>query len=659
VDTFELAEEKQTSLFTTENTQRVERQKESPIFVIIGNPPYNAGQINENDNSKNRKYPVIDQKVYETYAKDSKATLVNQLSDPYVKAIRFASDRIGDEGIVAFVTNNSFIDGIAFDGMRKHLEGDFDKIYHINLKGNARTSGERRRKEAGNIFDDMIRVSVGITFFIKNKNISKEEIEFYIYSIDDYLKSRQKKEFLIDKQSFVNVNFEKRVPTKNHIWLNKGIREDFEDFIPIGSKKAKRAKKKEEIQTIFKIYGRGVCSNGDAYVYNFNEEKLKDIAKGMVEDYNSQRDRWIREGQPKDLRNFLDIDEKVLKWIRHTKRSLKRGLEATFDEEKIRTAIYRPFCKKYYYFERIFNEDLYRIPKFFPTSESEKYNRVICVKSRGMSKPFHALMVSCIPDVQFTPNGQCFPFYVYDDAGNATENITDWCLEQFRDHYGVGVDLCVNPNNTKGEHTGSPLREITKWDIFYYVYALLHHPFYRKRYAANLKRELPRIPFASNFFEFAEIGQKLAALHIGYEDADEYPLDMIENPDEPLDWRVEKMRIRNKPKKYSRRKSRKKGKSQKPSKPAHIIYNVFLTLGGIPPETFDYRLGNRSALEWIVDRYRIKTDKRSGITNDPNRDDDPQYIVRLIKKIVTVSLETVELVEMLAEFNIEEGETTK
>jgi predicted helicase len=480
--------------------------------------------------------------------------------------------------------------------------------------------------------------------------------KIYYYRTEEFWRKEQKYEFLDKKKSYKNIQWTEIKPNKKHNWLNKGIREDFEDFIPIGTKKAKRAKR-GEAKTIFKIFANGVNTARDSFVYDFDKDKLLSRIEELCKDYNAEILRYQQQGSPKNIDNFVDYGK--IKWSSTLKRHLKSGQNAEFDSQKIRKSLYRPFTKMFLYYDRILIDRPSHFDEIFPTAETENDNRVICVKAPGSKKPFHCLMTDKIADLHLTGDSQCFPFYVYDDAGNATENITDWCLEQFRDHYGVGVDLCVNPNNTKGEHTGSPLREITKWDIFYYVYALLHHPFYRKRYAANLKRELPRIPFASNFFEFAEIGQKLAALHIGYEDAEEYPLDMIENPDEPLDWRVEKMRIRNKPKKYSRRKSRKKGKSQKPSKPAHIIYNDFLTLGGIPPETFDYRLGNRSALEWIVDRYRIKTDKRSGITNDPNRDDDPQYIVRLIKKIVTVSLETVELVEMLAEFNIEEGETTK
>ena len=274
----------------------------------------------------------------------------------------------------------------------------------------------------------------------------------------------------------------------------------------------------------------------------------------------------------------------------------------------------------YHYFEEIFNEELYQFPLITPNPEAEKVNFSICLAAIGTTKPFHCIMTNIIPDLHLTGDSQCFPFYSYaEDGSNRRENISDWALAEFREHYG---------NSTKppggSEPPGGCAQDITKWDIFYYIYALLHHPQYREKYQANLRRELPRIPFAPDFWGFAEAGKKLAELHVHYEDQPEYPLDMLETENRPLNWRVEKM-------KYNKDKTA-------------IIYNDFLTLDGIPLEVQEYRLGNRSALDWIVDQYRVKTDARSGIVNDPNRADDPEYIVRLIKQIVTVSLETVQIV---------------
>ncbi len=610
VDTFELAENKQTELFVPENTQRVNRQKQAPIFVIIGNPPYNVGQAHENDNNKNRKYAVIDKWVADTYAKDSKATLKNALSDPYVKAIRWATNRLEDqsEGVVAFVTNNSFLDSIAFDGMRQHLAQDFSKIYILDLKGNVRKDSMRDGIPIGEkhtVFGLAAMVGISVAFFIKKPTTENAQI---FYSTVDWKATRQEKFERLEKAViYSKLDWQTIQPDKKHTWLTEGLHAEFDEFMPLGTKKGKAAKTASE-GTIFKTYSRGVCSNGDAYVYNYSLTRLTEIAQGMVENYCSERDRWIRKGQPKEVDGFLNVDEKVLKWIRHTKRSLLRGKEAVFDEPKIRHSLYRPFVKQFYYFDRIFNEDIYHFPRIFPTPETETENQVICCTNHSQI-PFVVQITNCIPEVAVGGRtGQCFPFYVYDEDGNnRKDNITDWALNHYQKHY---------QDNT-----------LTKLDIFYYVYGLLHQPQYREKYAANLKRELPRIPLAADFWDFAQAGQQLADLHINYENQAEYPLKLMDKPDMPLDWRVEKMKL-------SRDKTQ-------------IIYNDSLTIGGIPPEVFEYRLGNRSALDWIIVQYQVKIDKRSGIINDPNRLDDERYIVRLIGQVVTVSLKTVEIVKGL------------
>jgi len=601
VDTFELAEIDQIAMFTAENTERVQRQKEIPIFVIIGNPPYNAGQVNENDNNKNRIYPVLDKKIFNTYAKDSKAKLVRKLNDPYVKAIKWATDRINNEGIITYVTNNSFLDGRGFDGMRYHLTKNFSEIYHINLKGNARTSGEARKREAGNIFDDKIRVSIGISFFIKKKN--KKVCNINIYSVDDFLKSHQKKEFLEIKNSYEKIQFQKIKPDTNNNWLNDNIDFNFNTYIALGDKNTNKS--------IFYMYSLGICSNNDSFMYNSNKSTLIKVVNQMVTEYKNSYLLWLAKNQLDELDKFLKIDETKLKWIRRTKRSLLRGIKIDYNFNKIRFSLYRPYFKQFYYFERYFCEEIYQQKKILPIEKKELENKIICLMAPGCNKKFYTIITNIIPDLHLTGDTQCFPFYIYDEDGsNRRDNITDWSLREYRKHY-------------KDE-------SISKRDIFYYVYGLLHHHGYRKKYAANLRRELPHLPFAPDFWTFSGAGKQLGDLHINYEQQVEYPLDMLENEDKPLNWRVEKMRL-SKDKTY-------------------IIYNDFLTLGGIPEETFKYRLGNRSALEWIIEQYRIKTDPRSGITNDPNREDDPEYIVRLVKQIVTVSLETVKIVTSLPVF---------
>ena len=609
VDTFEVAEDRgQLQLFTPDNTARVEKQKESEMFVVIGNPPYNAGQVNANDNNKNREYETMDKRVADTYVKDSKATNRNKLYDPYVKAIRWASDRIGEEGVVAFVTNNGFLDSIAFDGMRKHLAQDFTKIYHIDLKGNARTSGERRRKEGGNVFDDQIRVGVGISFFIKRTEVISDSAEIWIYSIDDYLKAREKQGILTDFLDYTNVPMKKIRIDARHTWLTEGLRAEFDTFIPMGTKQA-RAIKGTASDVIFKTYGIGVNTNRDAWVYNFNQNALTENVSGMIQNYNTEVVRWAqRTDRDADLDDFVVSDETKIKWSRNLKRELKRNKVAEYAEHKVRNSLYRPFTKSHLFFDSIMNNEVAHFPTIFPTPETEKENRVICVSSVGGSKSFQSLMVDVIPDLHLTGDSQCFPFYIYDkDGTNRRENITDWALAEFRTHYQDDT--------------------LTKWDIFHYNYGLLHHPDYREKYEANLKRDLPHIPFAKDFWGFAEAGARLSDIHVNYESQPEYGLKFVQNLNVQLNWRVEKMKLS-------------KDKTS-------LIYNDFLTLSGIPPKVHDYRLGTRSALEWVIDQYRVKTDKRTEIVNDPNRADDPQYIVKLIGQVITVSLETVDIVENL------------
>ncbi len=605
VDTFELAEDSQLSLFVQENTQRVEHQKDQDITVIIGNPPYNVGQVNENDNNKNRTYGAMDKRVRETYAKDSRATLKNSLYDPYVKAIRWAADRIGEEGVVAFVTNNSFIDALAFDGMRKHLAEDFDTLYIVDLGGNVRKG---LAVSDSNVFG--IRVGVSINLFVKTTGSTDARI--YYYRTADLWDKKRKFNFLQERPHVGKIEWQTIQPDRRYTWLTEGLHAEFETFIPVGTKEAK-ATKGNAVNVLFKMYSNGVNTGRDAWVYNFNRSALTENIQGMIDCYNEQVFKWERRKDiGANVDEFVVYDNEKISWSLSLKQKLKGGHIAEFAEAKLRQSLYRPFTKSNLYFDRMMNDRVSVFPSIFPTPETEEENLVIWLKVGG-DWPMFALAVNKIPD--FLPQGgsQCFPFYTYDEDGsNRRENITDWALAQFRRQYQDD--------------------SISKWDIFYYVYALLHHPHYRQRYQANLKRDLPHIPFAADFRAFAKAGARLADIHIGYEQMPAYPLSMVETPGKPLTWRVEKMRL-------SRDKTQ-------------IRYNEFLTLEGIPAQAFDYRLGNRSALEWVLDQYRVKVDKRSGIVNDPNRDDDPQYIVKLIQKVITVSVETVEIVESLPELNV-------
>ena len=563
VDTFEMAEDRQMQLFTADNTQRVEKQKKSPMFVVIGNPPYNVGQVNENDNNKNRKYVTMDKSIKDTYVKDSKATLRRQLYDPYIKAIRWALDRIGEEGIVAFVTNNSFIEGLAFDGMRKHLAEDCDAIYVLDLGGNARKG---LKVSDANVFG--IRVGVSINLFVKKKQKSSESSRIFYYRTDDLWNREQKFDFLNESQHIGGIEWRSIQPDARHTWLTEGLHSEFNTFMSMGSKEA-RAAKEATVDVIFKTYSNGVKTNRDAWVCNFNRDTLVGNMGNIVATYNAETARWMqRTDRDTNLDDFVMSDDAKIKWSRDLKAKLKRGRITEYADDKVRQLFYRPFTRSNLYFDQTMNDVVSVFPFIFPTLETETENRVICAAGIGDRKGFGCLAANRITafDLAFE-KALCFPFYTYDEDGtNRRENITDWALTEFRSHYKDNA--------------------ITKWDIFHYNYGLLHHPAYREKYEANLKRDLPHIPFVKDFWGFTKAGARLADLHVNYESQPEYnQLKFVQNPEVPLNWRVEKMKLS-------------KDKTS-------LVYNNFLTISGIPKKAFAYQLGTRSALEWIINRHYI------------------------------------------------------
>jgi predicted helicase len=619
VDTLDLAERQQLHMYMTErNAERVERQRKAPITVVIGNPPYNMNQQNENDNNKNRKYEVIDRRVAETYARDSSASSKTALSDVYVKFFRWASDRLqGRDGIVAFVSNNSFVDQHAFDGMRKHLLRDFTDVYHLDLHGNVR----RNPKLSGtthNVFG--IQVGVGITVAVRNHRAASDPVNYH--RVPEDWRKEQKLQGLGRLGSVSGVPWTLLRPDSSGLWLVPEHADEFRALVPLGSKAAKAADSTSP-QAVFKVFSGGVKTNRDEVAYGFDKAVLADRIRRFVDDYNGEVDRYKRSRGRGPVDEFVRYEK--IKWSGSLKLRLERGQYATYDPNSIRSALYRPFCARYLYFDRFINERVYVMPSIFPTPASESENRIIWTKV-GMDWPIFSLACHQLVDVLPQGGSQSFPFYTYDEDGtNRRENITDWALGHFRGHYG-------------GD-------KIAKWDIFYYAYAVLHHAEYRAKYAENLKRELPRIPLAKDFWGFSKAGKELARLHVDYEKLEPWPLKFMETTavaavyrppvgahraplQKPLSYRVEeKMRL---------------SKDRRSLK-----VNDTLTLSGIPPETFEYRLGNRSALEWVIDQYQVTEDKRSGIRSDPNRADDPEYIVRLVGQVIRVSLETVKLVKSL------------
>jgi predicted helicase len=394
-------------------------------------------------------------------------------------------------------------------------------------------------------------------------------------------------------------------------WLSTGAN-DFNEFIPLATKMGRAAA--SEPETIFKAYSPGVSTARDDVAYAYDRTILADRVQAFFNNYNAEVDRYKRRGKGakgQALDEFLDYSE--VKWSRDLKQDLTRGRDAKFDETCLRTGLYRPFAKRFLYLADLLNDSPGMSGSFFPNQGHESDNRVISTSDIAYRSPhINVLASKCATDLHVCASvdgHQCFPYFIYESDGKARhENITNWALERFRNHYKD--------------------KKITKWDIFYYVYGVLHHPEYRAKYAENMKRELPRIPLVKDFRVFATAAKELANLHIEYESLEPYKLRYLENKDLPLSYRVEdKMRLA---KDHS-----------------SLKVNDSLTLGGIPPETFDYRLGNRSALEWVIDQYQVTEDKHTGIRSDPNRADDPEYIVRLVAQVIRVSLETVKLVKSL------------
>ena len=606
VDTFELVEDKQMGMFTSDNTDRVQRQKESPIYVVIGNPPYNGGQVNENDNNKNRKYPAIDARVKETYVKDSKATYRADLSDPYVKAFRFASDKIAEngEGVVCFVTNSGYLEGIAFDGMRKHLRRDFDNVSILDLGGNV-----RKNPKLSGTTHNVFGIQVGVAIALLELH-GKRDDELVRYSrMDEFFTRRQKYAELARQGDITSTVFDAVIDRDDSVWLTHGMADDWSTLIPLGSK----GEGHEQRPSLFANYSYGIISARDSWVFSYSRDVLKERIRQLVLNFNAEvaqyHDILAMDGRAEALKR-LTSDERRVKWTDRLLDKLHKNERLSYDDALIRPSSYRPFCGMHVYFDELLIHRRYQFPKIFPTSTSD--NLVIGVNGVGSEKSFAPFAANAIMNGSYYGGGtsyQCFPLWLYNENGQTRiDGLTDWGLDRFRSHYDD--------------------KSITKLDIFNYVYGILHSPLYREKYAANLRRELPRVPFANDFNAYVDAGKQLLSLHINYEDQLEYPLTEAWTEGKSKDYRVIKM---------------KRDKNDA----TNLVYNESLTIVGLPILIDEYKLGNRSALNWVIDQYQVSSDKRSGIVNDPNRIDDPTYIVRLIKKVVTVSMETRRIVEAL------------
>lgn len=610
-DTFQMTEEKDTLLSEMfgANSERAKKQNENRIVAIMGNPPYSARQHSANDNNQNQKYPILDKQIEDTYAKKSTAVNKNSLYDSYIRAIRWASDRIVDKGVIGFVTNGSFIDSLNSDGLRKSLYEEYNSIYVFNLKGNARTSGEQRRKEGGNVFGGGSRTPVAITLLVKNP--VKHGCTLYYAEIKDYLSQDEKLEVISNKVSFADMNFELTsiVPDKYNNWINQQ-NEEFESFIPLS----------EEDKSIFNDRYIGISSNRDIWVTSYSKKTLVKNVNRLIDNYNHEVEHVKNE-------NDLNNNPKEVNWSRGLKNRWKRKEKIEFSEEKIVTIQYRPFIKRYMYNDAGLVEYPSRWNQIFPDKETK--NKIINIIGGGSSRDFSALITDEITDYQAMFNNRSFPENIYEKIDERTlfdkegeyqvkGNINKKILEMFKLQYD---------------------KRITEEDLFNYVYGILYSPIYREKFSNDLKKEMPRIPRVKDFWGYSNAGHELARLHLNYEEAELYEKVteiQKENGGEEL-YTVKKMR-------FGRDKNRKVDKSI-------IIYNEYITLSDIPLEAYNFMINGKSPIEWIIDQYQVKPDRRSGITNDPNEySDNPRYIIDLIKRLITVSIETNRIVDNLPEF---------
>ena len=625
------------------NSDRRKRQKALDIQVIIGNPPYSAGQESTNDNNANIEYPYLDTQIRSTYAEQSASNNKNTLYDSYIRAIRWASDRIKNNGVIGFVTNGGYLESNSADGLRKCLAEEFSSLYIFHLRGNARTSGERRRKEKDNIFGQGTRTPVAISILVKNPNAEKHG-QIYFHNIGDYLNREHKLEIIKNYQSINGISAQNgwKLITPNEFgdWINQRDI-NFDKHILMGNKDRNITE-----NIIFKNYSNGIATNRDPWAYNFSYEKLEKNMDSMIHFYNKEVSRYKdynKKGKI-DIYKFINTDPTKISWSSSLIPKVARGIYSIFNESNIRISNYRPYNKQFLYFDDMMVHRLAQMPKIFPQKISE--NKVISILGIGSNKEFSILISDITPDIHFQANGQCFPIYLYEKEEN-NENyqrrdaITDEALAHFKAAY--------------------PNEDFDKEDMFYYIYGLLHSEEYREKYADNLSKQLPRIPCvksAVDFWAFSKAGRELAELHLNYESVPMYQSVLFKGGIKLLgdqisggvgeDFYVEKM-------KFGKKMDEETGK--KVDDKTTVIYNSHFTLTNIPEEAYDYVVNGKPALEWVMERQSVKTDKASGIINNANdwaieTMNNPRYPMELFLRVVTVSLETMRIVRALPKLEI-------
>lgn len=647
-DTFQISEngdELDLHVFPA-NNERIEAQLAAPINVIVGNPPYSVGQTSANDLNANLKYPTLDARITDTYAKYSTATNKNSLYDSYLRAFRWATDRIGEAGIVAFVSNGGWIDGNTADGIRLSLAEDYSRIYVYNLRGNQRTAGELSRKEGGKVFGSGSRNTIAIWVGVKDPAHTAACKVFY-KDIGDYL-SREDKLSLVSQATLENLDWTPITPNAQGDWVNQRS-EDFAAWPVIGSKTVDS----ETPSRVFNIYSRGLETSRDAWVYNFSRAGLVEHVTALINNYNSachdftmwREDHGLNKAKESDVTGFLQehpehTDPTKIKWSRSLRTHVANGIKLDYTPDHITQSLYRPFQPQYAYFDRYLNHERGQVPRMFPTSQHK--NIGIILTASGSHFDFTPLATNLLPNLHTLDTGQFFPRWTYEkaepdsvtlDFSATSSDANDVDSDGYRRIDNITDEILTIYRQTLGEG-------ITKDDIFHFVYGQLHDPAYCRDYAADLKKMLPHIETPtdpSRFDALVTAGKQLMDLHINFETVEPYPLTVevkkTADPEDRETWRVTKMKWK---------------KTKGVTDHTTIIYNPKVMITDIPEEAEEYLLGSRSALGWVIDRWQVKTDKSSGITNDPNdwcdEQDNPRYIIDLISRVTTVAVETQRIV---------------
>ena len=626
-DTFQLGEDKEESqlIFNSfkENSERVKRQKNAPLQIIFGNPPYTIGQNSANDNAQNKKYPILDNRILETYSKESSAGLNKALYDAYIKAFRWATDRLNKNGgVIGFVTNGAWIDGTATSGFRKTIEKEFSSIYIFNLRGNQRTSGEISRREGGKIFGGRSRTPIAITLLVKNPNEEKEKAKIHYYDIGDYLTREEKLSKINDFKSIGSKKMDWQIlnPNEEGDWINQR-NDKFKDFIPLIDKDNKNNK-----ETFFTMSSNGVVTSRDSWVYSYSKINLEKNMKETIAFYNKEIEKILnvrKKDKNKAIEDIIDTNPKNISWSRALKKRADLYKFDEFNKSDIVISLYRPFTKQYLYFNRFWNE---------PPAQQDKFKKYLSIGTVGIggNKDFSIIILNNIGDFQTLQNANFYPLYYIEENKNKDKLLFETFdgIEEENKKDGISdyiFNLAKQKYSTK----------ITKEDIFYYVYGFLHNEDYKKEFEADLKKLIPRLPLVDDyriFKTYSDIGRELADLHLNYENIEKDKVIIVEG-EENNNFKVEKMRFTSKDKKDV------------------IIFNSDIKIKNIPLEAYNYQVNGKSAIEWIMERYAITVDKDSQIENNPNlwceENKNPRYILDLLLSVISLSVRTNELVKKL------------